>query len=71
MLPLMQQCYDAAVSGGACQGGEGSTVAPLSIAISLSVNISTFMPLISELFRAYPGLQLKVRRGNGQEVARY
>jgi DNA-binding transcriptional LysR family regulator len=69
MMPLMQQCYDAAVSAQSlAKAVKSSSVAPLAIAISSSVNISTFMPLISELFRAYPGLQLKVRRGNSAEI---
>jgi DNA-binding transcriptional LysR family regulator len=71
MLPLMRQCYEAAVSAQSlAKAVKSSSVAPLTIAISSSVNISIFMPLISELFRAYPGLQLKIRRGNGEEIGR-
>jgi DNA-binding transcriptional LysR family regulator len=71
MLPLMQQCYEAAVlAQSLAKAVKSSSVAPLTIAISSSVNISIFMPLISELFRAYPGLQLKIRRGNGEEIGR-
>jgi DNA-binding transcriptional LysR family regulator len=44
-------------------------VAPLSIAVSRSVNIDLLVPALSEISRVYPGLQLKVRRGNSEEIA--
>jgi DNA-binding transcriptional LysR family regulator len=70
MLPLMHQCYDAATSAQSlARAVKSSEVAPLALGITIAVNISTFMPTIGELFRAYPGLQLKIRRGNGTEIA--
>ena len=71
MLPLMQQCYEAAVSARAlAKAVKSSSVAPLTLAISSSVNISIFIPLFSELFRAYPGLQLKIKRGTSDEIVK-
>jgi DNA-binding transcriptional LysR family regulator len=71
MLPLMQQCYEAATSAQAlARAVKSSNVAPLSLGIALSINISTFMPTISELFRAYPGLQLKIRRGSSSDIGK-
>jgi DNA-binding transcriptional LysR family regulator len=69
MLPLMQQCYDAATSAQSlARAVKSSEVAPLALGITIAVNISTFMPTIGELFRAYPWLQLKIRRGKGTEI---
>ncbi len=69
MLLPMQQCYDAAASAQAlARAVKSSNVAPLSLGITLSINISAFMPTISELFRAYPGLQLKIRRGSSSDI---
>ena len=71
MLPLMQQCYDAATSAQSlARAVKSSSLSPLALGICLGINITTFMPTISELFRAYPGLQLKIRRGNGPEISR-
>jgi len=69
MLPLMQQCYDAAISArNLARAVKSSEVAPLSLAVSNSINISLFLPTISELFRAYPGLRMKIRRGSADEI---
>lgn len=71
MLQPMQQCYDAATSAQAlARAVKSSKVAPLSLGITFSINISAFMPSISELFRAYPGLQLKIRRGSSSDIGR-
>ncbi len=71
MLPPMQQCHDAAASAQAlARAVKSSNVAPLSLGITLSINISAFMPTISELFRAYPGLQLKIRRGSSSDIGK-
>jgi DNA-binding transcriptional LysR family regulator len=69
MLPLMQQCYDAATSAQSlARAIKSSEVAPLALGITVAVNIASFMPTIGELFRAYPGLQLRIRRGKGTEI---
>src|SRR4051794_23622294 len=69
MLPLMQQCYDAAVSAKSlAKAVQTNEVALLPIAISNSVSLSSFVPPVAELFRTYPGLQLKIRRGPAAEV---
>ena len=69
MLPLMQQCYDAAVSAKSLANAvRTSEVALLPVAVSNSVSMAVFVPLLSELFRVYPGLHLKIRRGRAAEV---
>jgi DNA-binding transcriptional LysR family regulator len=69
MLPLLQQCYEAAASAKTlAKAVRGNEVAPLAVTISNSVNIELAMPAFAELFRAYPGIQLRIRRGSPQAV---
>ncbi len=71
MLPLMQQCYDAASAAKSLATAmKKNEVAPLSIAASPTINISLFMPQLNELSRAYPGVQLRIRRGDEEEIGR-
>ncbi len=71
MLPLMQQCYDAALSAKSLATAmKKNEIAPLSIAISQTINIALFMPQLNELSRAFPGIQLKIRRGDAEELDR-
>ena len=70
MLPLMQQCYDAAMSARSlARAVKSSDVAPLSVAVSRTVNMTTFVGPLSQMFAAYPGAQLKIRRGNAAELS--
>ncbi|MCP5433783.1 MAG: LysR family transcriptional regulator [Alphaproteobacteria bacterium] len=69
MLPLLQQCYEAANSAKSlAKAVQSSDVAPLSLAVSHSVNVAVFISPVTELFRAYPGLQLRIRRGTADEI---
>jgi DNA-binding transcriptional LysR family regulator len=70
MLPMLRQCYETAraakMVAASIRKGEA---APLSVAVSHSVLLSHFTPMLRELSRAFPGLELKLRRGSGSEVA--
>ena len=69
MLPLLQQCYDSATSAKKlARSIKNNEIAPLSVAISRTINIALLTHALSELSRAYPGIQLKVRRGTGAEI---
>jgi DNA-binding transcriptional LysR family regulator len=69
MLPLMQQCHDAATSArNLARAVKASEVARLHMGISHSVTMATFIRPLAELFRAYPGAQLKIRRGTAADV---
>jgi DNA-binding transcriptional LysR family regulator len=70
MLPLLQQCYDAASSAKSlARAVKSSDVAPLNIIISNSINIALLIAPFSELFRAYPGVHLKISRGSPTAVS--
>jgi DNA-binding transcriptional LysR family regulator len=70
MVPMLRQCYETALTvkmvAASISRGEA---APLSLAISHAVTLSHFTPMLKELSRAYPGLELNLRRGSGSEVA--
>src|SRR5262249_6564685 len=72
MLPLMRQCYESALAvRTAAQSIRKGEAIPLSIAISQTVELTPITPILHELSRVFPGLQLKLRRGSGSEVAGY
>lgn len=70
MLPMLQQCYDSALNAKSlAQSIKSGAVAPLAIALSVTVNIMLLIPFLSELMRAFPGLELRFFRGTNSEVA--
>ena len=70
MLPLMRQCYESALSAKSLAHSlrTGET-APLSIAISRTVNLALLTAPLGELMRICPGVQLKLPRGSGPQIA--
>ena len=72
MLPMLRQCYETALAAKmvATSISKGET-APLSVAVTHTVALGPFAPMLRELSRAFPSLQLMLRRGSGHEVAEY
>ena len=72
MLPMMQQCYDSAMTAKSLAHSiRSGAVAPLSIALSHAVEISLLIKFLTELVRALPGLELRCSRGSGPELAEH
>ena len=70
MFPMLRNCYETARAAKLLAASIAkSETAPLTVAISHTVPLGRFGPLLRELSRALPGLQLTLRRGSGQEVA--
>lgn len=70
MLPMLQQCYESAVTAKTlAQSIKSGAIAPLAIGLSLAVDITLFIAFITELVRALPGLELRFMRGTGPEIA--
>jgi len=70
MLPMLQQCYDSALTAKSlAQSMKSGAVAPLSIALSVTVNIMLLVSFLSELVRALPGLELRFYRGTNEEIS--
>ena len=69
MVPLMERCYENAVTAKSlAQSMTRHALAPVSLAISHTVNAELTMGAIAQLFQAFPGLQLKLKRGDNQEI---
>jgi DNA-binding transcriptional LysR family regulator len=69
MLPLLQQCYDSAASAKALASSlKTGDVAPLSIALSSAVDLVLLVPDLTELMRAFKGLELRFLRGPREQV---
>jgi len=70
MLPMLRQCYETALTAkmvaASIRKGEA---APLSVTVSQTIPLRPFTSTLQELSRAFPGLQLKLRRGSRSEVA--
>lgn len=72
MLPMLQQCYDSALTAkSVAQSIKKGAVAPLSIALSEAIDITLLVPFITELVRALPGLELRFLRGPCRDVAEH
>ncbi|MGE0025192.1 MAG: LysR family transcriptional regulator, partial [Hyphomicrobium sp.] len=70
MQPMLQQCYDSAMSAKSlAQSIKSGEVAPLAIGLSLAVDITLIIALVTELVRSLPGLELRFARGTGAEIA--
>jgi DNA-binding transcriptional LysR family regulator len=69
MLPMLQQCYDSAASAKALATSlKKGAVAPLSIAMSTAIDLSLLVPDLTELMRAFKGLELRFLRGTREQV---
>ncbi len=69
MLPLMRQCFDSAQAAKQMATSiKKGAVAPLSIALPITVNIELLVPSLKELVRGLPGLTLKFLRGWSADV---
>jgi DNA-binding transcriptional LysR family regulator len=72
MLPLLKQCYDSAISArslaSAIKKGE---VGSLRLAVAQTIDPSLVTPHVVELGKLFQGLELKLLRGNGDEVLTY
>ena len=69
MQPVLQQCFASAQAAKDLASNYGITeTAPLRIGVSRTVSLEMLAPLLSELTRACPGLELSFRRGNGGEI---
>jgi DNA-binding transcriptional LysR family regulator len=72
MLPLLTQCYDSAQGAKALAAKvKSGDVAKLTLGVSLTLDMGMLLPALAELQRAFSGLQLTIRRGNGGQVAEW
>ena len=72
VLPMLRQSYETAVAAKMLAASiRNGVAAPLTVAVSHTIALNHFTTTLRELSRALPGLQLKLRRGSGNEVAEF
>src|SRR4051812_45882936 len=72
MLPLMNQCYDSALSAKKLASSfKTGTVASLTIALSHAISMTLLVASLSELMRVFPTLELRFLRGSAGDLAEY
>ncbi len=70
MLPLLTQCFESALNAKALAAKVRSgDVATLAVGVSLTLDVDLLLVGLAELQRAFAGLQLVIRRGNGGQIA--
>lgn len=70
MLPLLRQCHDAALTAKALATSvKKGEVATIPIAVAQTFEIGLLLPMFGELSRHFPGLTLKLRRGNSRAIS--
>jgi DNA-binding transcriptional LysR family regulator len=70
MTPFLQQCYDSAAAAKALASSlEKGAVAPLTLAISRSISLSLIISHLTELSRAFDGLELRILRGAPDDIS--
>lgn len=70
MLPLLKQCYDSALAAKSVAKfvASGKTRS-LALGLSRTVDLRLLGAILHELFRCFPNLRLRLRRGSGSEIA--
>lgn len=72
MLPLLKQCYDAALGARSLASSfKSGEVGALRIAIAEAVDISLIIPHLEQLKRLFNRLEFKILRGTSREVGEY
>jgi DNA-binding transcriptional LysR family regulator len=70
MRPLLQQCYDSALSAKSLANKlKKGEIASLAIAVSWTLDIDLLVAPLRELVRSFPGIQLRLRRGDASDIA--
>jgi DNA-binding transcriptional LysR family regulator len=72
MLPLLTRCYESAINAKALAAKvKSGDVAALAVGVSLTLDVELLISALAEMQRAFPGLQLTIRRGNGKQIAEW
>src|ERR1700760_4575681 len=72
MLPLLRQCYDAAVGARTLASSlRTGDIGALRLALSPTLDIALLIPFLTELKRSFNGLEFKLMRGSAAEIAEH
>jgi DNA-binding transcriptional LysR family regulator len=72
MTPFLQQCYDSAAAAKTLASSlKKGAVSPLALALSRSLSLSLIVSQLTELSRAFDGLELRLLRGASGDIAEH
>jgi len=72
MLPLLRQCYDAAVGARTLASSfRTGDIGALRLALSHTLDIALLIPFLTELKRSFNGLEFKLMRGSAEQIAEH
>lgn len=72
MLPLLTQCYDSALNAKSLAAKvKSGDIASIVVGITPTFDVPLLIPCLAELERAFPGVQLVIRRGSSDEVGEW
>ncbi len=72
MLPLLRQCYDSAQAAkNLASAIKRGAVTSLTLALSHTIDLSFLIAPLTELMRAFPGLELQFLRGTADEIVEF
>jgi DNA-binding transcriptional LysR family regulator len=70
MLPMLRQCYDSALAAKTlAKAVAKGDVSALSVAVARSLSLELIMGALTEMYAAFPGIQLRLKRGGSAEIA--
>jgi DNA-binding transcriptional LysR family regulator len=70
MLPLLQQCYESALTAKSlAKDVKSGKVAALCLALSRTIGMDLVVAHLTELVHAMPGLELKILRGTAADIS--
>src|SRR5262245_22298128 len=71
VVPLLTHCFESALAARDLASAIKKGIqAPLRLALSHTVSLELFIQPLTELVKAFPGLELKFLRGNAAEIVR-
>lgn len=70
MLPILRQCHEAAQSAKIlAKAVKQGDVSMLAVAVARALDPAIIVEALKEMYDAFPGLQLKLKRGSAGEIA--
>ncbi len=72
MLPMLKQCYESAQNAKAiAEKVKSGDLPSLAIGVSCAFDLAILTDILREMQRSFPSLQLRIRRGNSDDVAQW
>ena len=72
MLPFLRQCYDSVQTAKTvARTIQSGALAPLTLAVSHSIDLSLLVTTIADLVKIFPGLALKFMRGSAEQISEF